>query len=103
VPDQQEHGYNDPAISSMEFLRAVMHDQTLPLKQRMDAAIKLLPLETPPIPTYYGEFSMSRTVALIIRIEGINGSVSVEQADSPGAPEVQVGFGPRDIEQGAMP
>jgi hypothetical protein len=93
VPDQQEqehatpdHKYNDPALTSMEFLRAVMHDRNLPLGQRMDAAIKLLPLETPPVPTYYGEFPLSRTVVLTIRIEPL--------PSSPGAPEV--GFGPRD-------
>ena len=87
-----QHHYDDPALTSMEFLRAVMHDQTLPLGQRMDAAVKLLPLEHPLVPTYYGEFPMSRTVALTIRIEGLNGSVSVEQVPATH----EVGFGSRD-------
>ena len=91
MPDQQEHPYNDPAVTSKEFLRAVMHDPTLPLGQRMDAATKLLPLEVE-VPTYYGEVPVSRAVALTIRIEGINGSVSVEQVPT----KHEVGFGPRD-------
>ena len=86
----EERPYDDPHISSMEFLRAVMHDPSLPLGTRMDAAIKLLPLEFPQVPTYYGEFPMSRTVEITIRIAPIVGQ------ESPGAPEVQVGFGPRE-------
>jgi hypothetical protein len=86
----EEHAYDSPDLTSKEFMRAVMHDRTLPLGIRMDAACKLLPLEVPPVPTYYGEFPMSRTVEITIRIAPLPGS------DSPGTPEVQVGFGPRD-------
>jgi hypothetical protein len=34
---------DDPDICPKEFLLAIMPDRTLPLSQRMDAAIKLLP------------------------------------------------------------
>ena len=43
--EEQEHRYNDPTLSSKEFLQATMHDPTLPLGQRLDAAYKLAPLE----------------------------------------------------------
>jgi hypothetical protein len=62
-----------------------------PLGQRMDAAIKLLPLEME-VPTYYGEFPVSRQVEVTIKIGLFTG-------DSPGTPQVQVehvGFGPRE-------
>jgi hypothetical protein len=102
VPEEQEHAYDDPDISSKEFLRAIMHDRTLPLGMRLDAAYKLAPLELPPVPTYYGEVPVSHVVGaalgpwqVIIRIAPIadgNGSDS----DSPGARGANVGFGPRE-------
>ena len=36
---------DDPSISSKDWLYSVMHDPTLPLSFRMDAAIALLPIE----------------------------------------------------------
>jgi hypothetical protein len=92
APSTPEHRYNDPTLTTKEFLHAVMHDTTLPLGTRMDAATKLLPLEVE-VPTYYGEFPWSRRVDVTIRIAPIDGG------ESPGAPEVHVGhvgFGPRD-------
>ena len=85
MADEQEHAYNEPGLTSKEFLYAVMRDPTLPLGQRMDAAVKLLPLEHPQIPTYYGEFPASRTVEVIIRIP-------------PLSKEPEAGFGPREME-----
>jgi hypothetical protein len=38
------HAYDDPDLDSVGFLLAVMHDQTLSLAIRMDAAHKLLPI-----------------------------------------------------------
>jgi hypothetical protein len=89
VPEQ-EHRYNDPTLSTIEFLRAVMHDPTLELGARIDAAVKLLPLEVE-VPTYYGEFPWSRQVVLTIKIGPFpDGSAS------PGAPDGQFPeFGPR--------
>jgi hypothetical protein len=40
-----EHAYNDPNIGPYEFLYALTHDRSLPLRTRMDAAAKLLWLE----------------------------------------------------------
>ena len=79
-----EHQYDDPVLSSKEFLYAVMRDPTLPLEQRMDAAVKLLPFEVE-IPAYHGEFPASRTVVLTIRLAPWPEHVSHE-----------VGFGERE-------
>jgi hypothetical protein len=88
VPEEQEHKYDDPALTTKEFLCAVMHDPAVELGVRMDAACKLLAIEAAEqVPTYYGEFPISRTVVLTIRIGQPTG-------DSPGGPEV--GFGPRE-------
>jgi hypothetical protein len=76
VADEQEHRYNDPTLTSKQFLREMMHDPTLSLGVRMDAAIKLLPLELED-----GDLLISRDVALTIRITGINGHVRVEQVE----------------------
>jgi hypothetical protein len=94
VPEEQEHKYDDPALTTKEFLYAVMHDPSLELGVRMDAACKLLAIEAAEqVPTYYGEFPISRTVALTIRI-GV--PIARDGSESPGKPEVQVGFGPRE-------
>ena len=42
------HEYDDPSLSAVDFLLAVMHDQTLSLAIRMDAADKLLPIYRDP-------------------------------------------------------
>jgi hypothetical protein len=81
VPDQQEHPYDEPALTSKEFLYAVMRDPTLALGTRMDAACKLLELEANE-PNYYGKYPVSRNVELTIRIAPINGQVSVEQTQA---------------------
>jgi hypothetical protein len=44
----REHEYNDPNISATDFLTKVMHDRTVPLSQRVDAATYLLKLPEPP-------------------------------------------------------
>jgi len=60
--DPEPHAYDDPNISPRQFLLAVMHDLSVPLSARMDAATKLLylPPEPPPPPE----------PRLTIRIEG---------------------------------
>jgi hypothetical protein len=42
------HEYDDPSLDAVGFLLAVMHDQTLSLAVRVDAAHKLLPIYRPP-------------------------------------------------------
>jgi hypothetical protein len=48
VKVEQDHAYNDPDLSATDFLRAVMHDRTVPLCLRKDAAAYLLRLPEPP-------------------------------------------------------
>ncbi len=36
---------DDPRTTSADFLRSIMHDPSLPLSYRLDAAIALLPIE----------------------------------------------------------
>jgi hypothetical protein len=47
------HEYDDPSLDAVGFLLAVMHDQTLSLAVRMDAANKLLPIYRPPPQTLH--------------------------------------------------
>jgi hypothetical protein len=42
------HEYDDPTLDAVDFLLAVMHDQTLAIAIRVDAAAKLLPIYRPP-------------------------------------------------------
>jgi hypothetical protein len=42
------HEYDDPSLDAVDFLLAVMHDVTLELHLRMDAASRLLPIYRPP-------------------------------------------------------
>jgi hypothetical protein len=44
------HAYNDPELDSTEFLRAVMHDPSVPLSLRTKAAAHLAPYEHPTLP-----------------------------------------------------
>jgi hypothetical protein len=44
----RDHAYNDPHISATEFLTRVMHDRTVPLNLRKDAASHLLRVPEPP-------------------------------------------------------
>jgi hypothetical protein len=43
-----DRAYNEPGIGATEFIRAVMHDTTVPLLLRIDAANHLLRLPEPP-------------------------------------------------------
>jgi hypothetical protein len=47
VKVEQDHAYNDPDLSATEFLTRVMHDRTVPLCLRKDAAAYLLRLPEP--------------------------------------------------------
>jgi hypothetical protein len=42
-----DHIYNDPALSPLEFMLAVMHDTRLPMSVRMDAARAAAPYMPP--------------------------------------------------------
>jgi hypothetical protein len=46
----RDHAYNEPNLSGTEFLTRVMHDTTVPLFQRVEAANHLLRLQPPPRP-----------------------------------------------------
>ena len=50
APSRLDHAYNDPTLTPIEFLRRVMHDTSLPLPTRLDAAAKLgeAELQSPP-------------------------------------------------------
>ena len=49
------HVYNDPDLSAIEFLQAVMHAEHLPMATRIDAARALLPFTEPaPRPVVQG-------------------------------------------------
>ena len=41
-PELCTHSYNDPHISAKEFMLRVMHDRDVPIKDRLNAASKLL-------------------------------------------------------------
>jgi hypothetical protein len=41
------HAYDNPTLDSLDFMKAVMHDQRLPTSIRLDAASKLAPYEHP--------------------------------------------------------
>jgi hypothetical protein len=71
---ETEHHYNNPLLSSKEFLAAVKDDTTVPMALRTRAAellqriIDREPPPPPPLPEPY----------LIIRIGGINDNPTVE-------------------------
>jgi hypothetical protein len=44
----RDHEYNDPNISATDFIKAVMHDPTVPLSLRTEAASHLLKIPEPP-------------------------------------------------------
>jgi len=80
---EPSHAYDDPNLSAIEFLRACMHDQRLPLTTRMDAAAKLLPLTEsarPPV----------RISEVKIIIEGLHDQESVAQ-DPDATPGGKIG------------
>jgi hypothetical protein len=41
------HAYDNPAITPLAFLLAVMHDRAVPLRTRIEAASMALPLTCP--------------------------------------------------------
>jgi hypothetical protein len=43
----QRHAYDDPSLTALEFLLAVMHDARLPLSTRLEAARAALPYTSP--------------------------------------------------------
>jgi hypothetical protein len=47
---EKDHEYNEPGLSATEFLTRVMHDQTVSLTLRAEAANHLLRLQPPPRP-----------------------------------------------------
>lgn len=61
-----EHEYNDPDLSSLEFLRAVQRDQKLPMSVRIDAAKAAAVYEHPRL----AQVNQDMTVGATIRIEG---------------------------------
>jgi hypothetical protein len=70
VADQAspDHAYNEPDLSATEFLTRVMHDRTVSLTLRAEAANHLLRLQPPPRPA----------PVVTVRIEG---GMSAEPAD----------------------
>jgi hypothetical protein len=43
-PQDLKNTYDDPMLSSVDFLLSVMRDRTVPIETRMDAAEKLMPI-----------------------------------------------------------
>ena len=71
------HEYDNPELSSVDFLLAVMRDVTLSLAIRMDAAAKLLPIYREPPQTLtikivggLGELTHKELVAYEARAPG---------------------------------
>jgi hypothetical protein len=61
------HDYDDPEISALNFLLTIMHDRSLPIDVRIDAAGKALPFVDPPLkpsPIPRGDEEMTVTVRL---------------------------------------
>ena len=64
-PDD-DHEYNNPTLSSKEFMLAVMRDRRVPLSARLDAAAKVSAYEHPRL----AQVSQDVTSGITIRIEG---------------------------------
>ena len=62
----EEHAYDDPELSSKEFLHAVVHDKRLPLSVRIEAAKAVAVYEHPRLQ----QVSQNVEGGLTIRIEG---------------------------------
>jgi hypothetical protein len=45
---KQDHEYNNPELSPKEFLLAIMHDTTVPMCMRIEAAAMVAPFYTAP-------------------------------------------------------
>jgi hypothetical protein len=45
---KQDHEYNKPELSPKEFLLAIMHDRTVPMCMRIEAAAMVAPFYTSP-------------------------------------------------------
>jgi hypothetical protein len=55
------HKYDDPTLSSVGFLFAVMHDPSLPIEDRLEAAKNLIDIG-------YGDLSAERPPAILYQI-----------------------------------
>jgi hypothetical protein len=67
--------YNDPNISSKNFLFAVMWDQTVDLELRIRAAEMLLPFTVPMPATVRVPMPVSTTPSVLIKIEAPLGMI----------------------------
>jgi hypothetical protein len=67
----RRHAYDNPMLSAKEFLLAVMHDPTVPLHHRMDAAVKLLHITYIDGDYIRGEYLEASEPVLTYKIEGI--------------------------------
>jgi hypothetical protein len=47
----QEHPYDNPGLSPLEFLLAIVHDRALPIRTRIVAARYAIPLTESPVGT----------------------------------------------------
>ena len=47
-PANADHAYDNPTLDSLGFLRAVMHDHSLDVSVRLEAAFRLAPYECAP-------------------------------------------------------
>jgi hypothetical protein len=64
---EEPHAYNDKNLVSIEFMRAVMHDDRVPIKTRLEAAEKLAPYEF----FRLMQISSDVTIGINLRIEGL--------------------------------
>jgi hypothetical protein len=70
-PEQSRHRYDDSMLDPKQFLLAVMHDRTAKLRDRMDAAVKLLRIAYIGGDYLRGEYPDNREPVLTYKIEGI--------------------------------
>jgi hypothetical protein len=64
-----DHPYDAPGLSPLEFLLAVIHDPTVPLNHRMDAAVAAAPYRNDPRPYFRERPHWPGESAITIRIE----------------------------------
>jgi hypothetical protein len=68
---EPEHAYDNPTISATRFLECVMHDPSVKLRHRVDAAAKLLHVLYRDPDYVQREIAKSREPAFVYKIEGI--------------------------------
>ena len=66
LPPEPDHEYDNPEISTKEFLLAIMRDRRLPLAARMEAATKVAVYEHPRL----AQTTQDLTAGVKILIEG---------------------------------